>query len=236
MATVSGTSAINGGSLGIQSARDDESQIFRAAASIDWVANVYPEAIISGSERPDVENQIRQSPPGNDAGVPRVAPPDASGSAYSGWDISRQITQRVFLGPNLDPVVVSATIPSFYHPIDYPNNPVEGNDDDNVADEDDNPYAPGKGIVGQLISNDRPGLNLSDSTSASHMDPGVDGDRIKETRWFREFARIQIGNVWYRCSDYATWRYFVGLHRIDGKWQIDPNIAEVFDLMNTEIP
>jgi hypothetical protein len=38
---------------------------------------------------------------------------------------------------------------------------------------------------------------------------GSEGDKIEIKVQFREFARVQLGGTWYRCSDEKFWRLHI---------------------------
>jgi hypothetical protein len=147
--TVTGSSAIDGLTLGLHSQRYPTA--YRAAAGIDWIGTISPSEIITASERPAIERQERESPPGSevglDNGVANSENLDASGSGFSGWDVSRQVTTQTYRGPDLIPDASPG----------YPQTPAFGNDDNDVVDEDSNPYVAGKGAIGQIVSTDEPG-------------------------------------------------------------------------------
>jgi hypothetical protein len=215
---------------------------YLAHARIDWTATIEPAAIITDTNnRPEIEEQTRVAPPGTtmnplrDGGVASVFNRDMTGEGFSGWDMSRQRRQKVFIGN--PPSVPMAETPANHFPEEdrpipnYPSDEVEGNDDDSVgADEDSNPYdqgagTPGKGTRGTLRSTDKPRIIRMD-------DQGTDGDRYSLRNQFSEFVRVQLGNTWYRCSDFGLWRHHVNAKRVNGEWDKDPARPDEFDATN----
>ncbi|HEY3898259.1 MAG TPA: hypothetical protein VGM54_06585 [Chthoniobacter sp.] len=233
-AVITGNSIIDSTeTLGVQSHRDPAD--YSVHAGIDWIGTIYPPTIITGSERPAIEKQQRQNIPGAkvipkaDGGVPSTdtSNTDKSGRSFSGWDVSRRNASRSAIGANL------ANGPGWNYPI---NDPLYGNDDKGVKDEDDDPYHADIGTVGQIVSNDYPGTEFQDnwSSSPSSNNPPVDGDRYRAYRWFQEFARVQLGNTWFLCSDYKPWRFWFFLIRQNGQWQAEG--IPVFDTTDTALP
>lgn len=234
-AKTSGTSLIDGSPLGNNSGRLGES-IYQATVGIDFVGTIRPQAIILNTERPAMERQIREFAPGGLKlydGIAGGKNLDASGSDFSGWDVSRQVTTRAYKGPGL--TATSASDGEQFTWNDYPLNYRIGNDDKSVKpDEDSNPYAPGKGKVGELISTDAPKLRRHDNYDAVSKTPVSDGDRLRYQLWFREFARAQIGPAWYKVSDFQPWRFHFFLKRLNGAWQAEQ--PEIFDTSNDGLP
>ena len=191
---------------------------------IVWTAIINPKAIITDTDRPDLEGAP------NPAHLPLGT--NSSGDLLAGgvdakWDMSRQIRKRLFAGPPLQAV---ANPPPFENVPSYPTTAaawidVTGNDDAGTGDESNNPYAafadpnPDAGLfptsprlslshaVGEITSLDRP-------TRSLRVDP-VLGNKGEQRRWrlnFREFARVQLDGHWYRCSDWGVsgpWRFHI---------------------------
>ena len=219
------------------------------AARIEWTATIEPAAIITDPDRPAIEAQQRVAPPGSDRGVAGFPGPnnlDATGSGFSGWDMSRQRRQRVFKGnpdkvPPATPEPITETTPNDPEiedrPLAYPTNDVEGNDDTRgVQDEDSNPYErpgiPGQGTTGTLRSTDRPEVPFLDVHDHSGNVPGEEGDTYRLRNQFREFVRVQLGSTWYRCSDFGLWRHHVNAKRLQGRWNVEPGLPDRFDATN----
>ncbi len=226
------TSFIDGTPLGLHDGRHPTSYVRKAG--IDWTATIEPAEVITDADRPALEDQARQAPPGENNGVPGPGNLDTTGSGFSGWDISRQKRRKVFKGnpPGTPLAETTAADPDpFARPAGFPADDVEGNDDSDCgADEDSNPYdagagVPGKGTRGTLRSNDEPSTPFDDAT-------GADGDTFRKRIHFREFVRVQLDTTWYRCSDLGLWRFHMFAKRVAGKWDIEPAQVDLFDLTN----
>ena len=235
------TSSIDGTPLGIRGGRTAGQ--YESRAGIDWTARIQPAEIITDLDRPAIEDQRRVSPPGDDKGVADSANKDVTGSGFSGWDISRQKRRRVFKGnPSKTPPepITQATNADNY-PMDrpimtYPANGVEGNDDTSVcADEDSNPYddGPNLGTRGTLRSYDQTRLTLVDGTDHSGNAPGEDGDTYRRRFHCREFARVQLGTTWYRCSDFGLWRWHMNAMWHNGQWNAESGQPDELQLDNS---
>jgi hypothetical protein len=85
-----------------------------------------------------------------------------------------------------------------------------GNDDNNLFDEENDPYA--EGMLGQLKSWDSPRVGML------HAD-GKDGDTVEWRLHFQEFVRLEINGKWYVVSDHFPWRVHYLLKRVGGRWQ-----------------
>lgn len=136
------------------------------------------------------------------------------------WDVSRQVKVTI-KNPGLIPNLMQPGLPEFVYkdqpkaendPVQFPVNPVEGNDDAAWDDEDDNPYRArsGNGLdhaIAELSSADAPGavaLNIW----------GAAGRLFANIGDFREFARVELwdrhrttGTFWYRISDHVAWHF-----------------------------
>jgi hypothetical protein len=255
-----GTSSMTGRPLGLQGGRGVSQGFpgYFAAAGIDWTAIIYPALIITdNTRRPAIEEQPRVAPPSPpppgvnlNAGVADSGNLDVTGRGFSGWDMSRQRRQRVFIGnpfkvsPNGDllepieetkanhPVIEDRPMPN------YPADEVEGNDDATVgADEDSYPYDAGAGIPGQgtrgtLRSTDTPEVPLLDALDHTGITPGENGDTYRLRNHFREFVRVQLGTTWYRCSDFGLWRWHMNAQLLNGKWNLEPPLIDTLDATN----
>jgi len=224
--------------LGVDDFRDEfhpDGPRYEIEANTEFIGTITPLSIITALERPALEKQKRQVPPGNDSGVAFIPDnPDVSNAGFSGWDVSRQITRRVRLGPMLVPPGPGGHYDDIHMPLDYPGNPVEANDDRRVDDEDSNPYESVIAPIGQVGSLDTPTTAITDDLTSTGDVPATDGDRLEVNRWFREFARVQIGSHWFLVSEYQPWRFAIQLERVDGKWQSE--IPAVLELNNEELP
>jgi hypothetical protein len=233
---------------GLNPARPNE---YTSLANIDFTAAIQPAEIITDNmNRPAIENQRRVPPPGPNTLDRGVAGPllDATGRGFSGWDMSRQIRLKVFKGnpdkvppepvretTNNDPLVNDRPIPAY--PSDDPANPllkVVGNDDAGVTDEDPFPYdqgagTPGQGTRGTLRSFDHVSVAFEDGFDHTGTPPGENGDTYRRRVHFREFVRVQLGNTWYRCSDFGLWRWHMFAKRLSGKWGPEPGFQDLLD-------
>jgi len=120
-------------------------------------------------------------------------------------------------------------------PTDFPTNLAHGNDDRGCGDEDDNPYTAGDGgSLGTLRSYDAPGFSRWDDRDYFNALPGEDGDTLRIRQRFGEFARVQLGNVWYRCSDFGVWRFVCAMERQSQQWNTETGQIEAFDLSDPD--
>jgi hypothetical protein len=83
---------------------------------------------------------------------------------------------------------------------------VIGNDDPSNPDEDNNPYDEkfygeqvGPAVQGMIFGQDVPIRSMLNSY-------GAVGDEFEVRLHFREFARIELGGKWYRCSEEKMWK------------------------------
>jgi hypothetical protein len=107
----------------------------------------------------------------------------------------------------------SAEIPN----VNYPADDVTGNDDTDIADEDNYPYdAP----LAVLTSEDNPHEARPDGV-------GAPGNTFSVNYWFIEFARVQLGTTWYRISGDCPWRFYVRMEN----FQLDEPVVGI-DLNN----
>jgi hypothetical protein len=221
------TSSIGGVSLGLKTFSNAD--FYDRRAGIDWLATIQPPEIITDPLRPGLEDQRRVSPPGNDIGV-AGEPIGNSRSGFSGWDMSRQARIKVVSGNKNTSRQIKRDERV------YPPNDVQGNDDPiHASISDTNPYDKGIGVPrksksGTLRSHHRPGRSFEHAK-------GKDGDFFIKRLHFREFVRIQLGNKWYRCSDFGVWIYHVFASRKGGKWgptEGSPDIFDVIDLASDD--
>lgn len=237
------TSIIDGTPLGLHGGRYATG--YKPQAGIDWTATIAPATIITDADRPAIEGQTRVRPPGSaaagdrlDKGVASDANKDATGSGFSGWDISRQVRMKAMIGNPLASAGASFWARLGYAQESYAGDDVEGNDDGSVgADEDSNPYdegsgVPGKGAKGILRSNDEPGLGFPDGQTSSHTAPAANDDTARLHVHFREFVRVQIGSKWYRVSDWGEWRWHFNTKRVAGKWDAEAGQADILEKNN----
>jgi hypothetical protein len=148
-----------------------------------------------------------------DVGVANSAAGQLSGGADHKWDVSRQIRRKAVDVTNI-PATVAANTFFYTSFLNYPSNPLAGNDDQGTADEDNDPYAAGLVAIGQICADDTP------TRPIRHTDGDVD-DTFEVRNHFREFARVLLDTQWYAISGFSTWRlHFRGVKRseaTDGK-------------------
>jgi hypothetical protein len=104
----------------------------------------------------------------------------------------------------------------------FPTDPVEGNDDPDTLRER-HPFGAYSGIMEDA---DYPDLLLRNSTASSNQNA-----TIHSFAQFKQFARIQVGGRWFKCSaeDEGLSELTFKLKRGDGKWVND---GSKFDLGN----
>lgn len=149
-------------------------------------ATVQPASIITDKDRPDLSGPKTSDPPG----TTNVSGQQLSGGATLKWDMSRRIKIRA-----------TSQTPAFNPPVlldkddDFPSDPVVGNDDAGVGDENNNPYSNN----GVLASSDDPLRGFT-------LQGGNVGDTYRSQLWFQEFARLEIEGNWQIISDSLLWR------------------------------
>jgi hypothetical protein len=234
-ATLSGTPKFVN-ALGNVSARIGNNA-FDAGAGVRWTATIKPIDLVTG-DRPSLESQEQVPVIGDGGGVASQDAEDGSGAAFSGWDMTRSITVRVWKTNSLLQVpenpINSADIS--FQKKDYPTNHVQGNDDSRVDDEDNDPYVLGESPVGTVMSEDFTETLVPDDKRAIgqvHPSGPYNGDKVHLKYWYRDFVRLQIGRHWYRVSDHGMWRFHFFLERQDGHWE--RLYPEKFDATNEGI-
>ena len=169
----------------------------------DFTHTIAPASIITAVDHPDLTGSNVTNPPGGNhwTGEP------LSGGANKKWDNSRQMETKV-LNPESYPNSALPNGPFWSsQPINYPTDPVEGNDDRSTGDETNDPYA----NSGVLTGSDRPTMLLRNST-------GSDNDTFEVRLAFKEFTRLEIAGKWYNISDYYLWRFYAKFKRVGGVW------------------
>jgi hypothetical protein len=180
-------------------------------AEYSCTATIEPASIIADPDRPDLAGPKAGGPPGGN----NVAGEPLAGGATLKWDMSRRIARRM---------VVTATDPPLEldvrdQDINFPGDPVIGNDDSSTDDgENNDPYddSPARGVI---RSADRP-------TRPLRVQGGVLGDTYTNLTWFQEFARLEIGGIWYVISDPGPWRvefHFMKQPVTEALWGLDVN-------------
>src|SRR5690606_7353194 len=95
--------------------------------------------------------------------------------------------------------------------LNYPSNPLVGNDDTHPGDPEDNdPYtAPG---VGTITGTDFPTDGLSDSE-------GNDDDTVEIRLHCQEFLRIELNRNWFIASPNINWKIHFMWNKPGGNWE-----------------
>jgi len=162
-----------------------------------FIDAICPAAIITEADRPDLEGINMCDPPNVDAGETGVFNNGVSlaRGANRRWDSSRQIRNKV-INPNGILFINMPISVTLAHP-DYPLDETCGNDDKTTDDEDNNPYdQPYLGII----------LGVDETFVVLNHELGALGDTCEFRFHFREFVRLQLGNRWYRISDWFLWK------------------------------
>jgi len=159
----------------------------------------------SAQDIPDLNELKTVDPPGGT----QVWPPHAalSRGAKFCFDPSRQV--RV-VKKSSDPDVLSSLQAAGADISAYPTNPVEGNDDPTVVGEGF-PYGSSPTLMTDV---DEPRMEIPHAL-------GPNGATVLELAQFQEFARVQIGSMWYVCSDYHTEEVTFKIKKVADKWQDD---------------
>jgi hypothetical protein len=233
--------------LGFQSKALTTDGTYISEFHIEWTGKINPPAITAPSyqknvERPALEAQTRVNVPGDPNGVPdNASNKDFTQAGFSGWDMSRKITQRLYSSTNQNEPSLINSQDWMQKRIDYPTDDLEGNDDRiNAQDEDSNPYSEDAGQIGELMQVDGP-RRVFYGNELYGLPNTI---QVHSQWWFKEFARVQIGGKWYRCSNLEPWRCDVWVINVGGIWY--PKILdrdtpqmreyEFFELNNDGIP
>jgi hypothetical protein len=188
---------------------------------------ICPPSIITDTDRPDLSgNRPEGAPPPNvpagDTGVQNQGQ-SLAGGATKFWDSSRQI-RRHTINPNT--VVFAGYEEWFANYPNYPSDEVCGNDDRTVDDEDNDAYTdPHFGDVWGEDAPWRPAWHSYINSSAS-PNWGLEGDTFEVHMHMRSFARLLLGNKWYRISDWTLWRVhfkFIKKMEYEATWTKDFN-------------
>ena len=147
-----------------------------------------------------------------------------SGGAKLRWDVTRRVAYH-FLNPNLIPygkmtggygTIYQGEPQANITTIPFPSSSIIGNDDSSVGDEDNNPYA---SVIKPELSHNVGEITSLDSPNAALADAGgVNGYTFEEDDTFQEFARFEIGNVWYNVSDPVLWKLIMKITFQNGQW------------------
>jgi hypothetical protein len=149
------------------------------------------------------------------------------------WDATRRVRAKTLnANPGLYTRYQLAAVPGTLWnvqptgvdvPVDFPIDDRTGNDDTHSGDESTNPYAVSAEPdlshgTGEITSDDPTNMFIRDST-------GADGDTFEWRLQFGEFARVAIGDKWYRCSDFLNWKAHLKFKRVGGFWDDDGSIV-----------
>lgn len=205
-----------------------------------FVYTIQPAEIcdVGVAERPNLEGGAANPVPGYRNNNLHTTKPSngVADSADNKWDVSRQMQIRILNPNSISKTAQESTGSNWYAaqptandiPVPFPSNPVEGNDDPRMADEDTNPYQARQGgeldhDAKQLSSHDLPDFVVGQSWGAAAFRYGVEAN-------FREFCRLEIhdgarstGTFWFKISDDHAWHHY--LHAIyndpPAEWQDD---------------
>jgi len=106
--------------------------------------------------------------------------------------------------------------------LDFPEDPVEGNDDPLLFDEASNPYV--DFAIPNFPDLDHPLRGMTSRDKVKWVVPngvGIEGDKIQIDFSFREFCRLEINKIWYRTSDYIKWDVCIDFVRENETWTDD---------------
>jgi hypothetical protein len=206
---------------------------YRSSATRRFKYTIKPAEIcdLGETERPNLEGAKRFDPPGFPNPYILYSGQQAD-TAANKWDVSRKMKVTIrnpygIVRSKLEekyPAALCVNQPTTEGqnppddvPVNYPTDPVEGNDDPILPDgpdEDTNPYvASSSGDLshgnGELTSVDAPNLNVRRSwgTLEEHLALELN---------FKEFCRLEItdgarsaGTRWFRISDYHDWHFYL---------------------------
>jgi hypothetical protein len=163
---------------------------------------IEPATIITDSDRPNLSGANTTPPPGGNHPI-FTSQPLADG-ANKKWDVSRQMRLKVISTATI--ANGDFTDPPFVN-VSYPNDPVLGNDDGRVLNENNDPYA--NNAV--LTDADRPEYGIVDRAANN-------GDTYEARLHFIQFTRLEIEGTWTRISDDFLWRIHFKFLKTNGFW------------------
>ena len=139
-----------------------------------------------------------------------------SGGTPKHWDASRKVSGTLTLPADVPPQAILPPVPPAR--IDFVGEDLVGNDDSSVDDESNDPYGTTyvHGYVptvppGGLLSVDAPKIAVAHAA-------GTNSEKVSWVLDLKEFARLELGGVWYRVSDDTEWHIYLRLQRSAGKW------------------
>jgi len=193
---------------------------------INFTHNISPTTMFTKSDRPDLGGPRTVVPPNvgaNETGVANYGVNLATGATKL-WDSSRQLRNKCINPDEIDFSARLAIVKVTTH-LDYPLDETCGNDDSLPEDDEDgNPYNPGHPAT--MYDWDRPGMTLYHRTDPNHSNEGALGNTCEFRVHFREFVRLQLGDRWYRISDWYPWRIHLRFNKqneSESTWQKDFN-------------
>ncbi len=174
---------------------------------------ITPQEIITDDDKPDFikdpGDTISPVPDGNMRHI--ISDAFLSGGADSYWDASRQIRAKI-LNPRMYTKNEFPILPGKFFDgqpqashvvVDYPKADNIGNDDTHTGDEHNNPYVANPQFtgseVGKIVSHDTPNMSIFAQT-------GGLGDTLEYKLHYKEFLRLNIGDKWFRVSDFVEWK------------------------------
>jgi hypothetical protein len=183
-------------------------KIIKLRGQIDYKFTCQPSEMFDLSANvPNLASKNTVDPPG---GVhPWTQDPLKNGADIK-YDASRQFKVTTVCSVASYHNQLQATGPDV---LDFPQLATEGNDDPNTIGETP-PYRP-RGTKASMSESDHPFVELTHSK-------GIAGATFEEVVHFKEFARVQIGNSWYVCSDPLSSKLTLKAKHENGKW-IDNN-------------
>ncbi len=179
-----------------------------------------PEMFDLNADVPDLSSPWDVTPPGGNH--PWKGTPLAFGASIK-FDASRQF--RVTSNSN-DQATHAALQAGGPDVPNYPADSVEGNDDPSAIGEV-RPYDP-PGITAKMLDFDTPFIELPHSRGSATSQATV-----SQTAQFKQFARVELGSRWYKCSDDFLSELHFKAKRENAKWIND---GSKFSLGNTTFP
>lgn len=204
-----------------------------------FVFKIVPQEIITEIEVPKLDRAKRTDVPGVGKPFPTKPALGDADSARFKWDVSRQkevkiVNDALVPEADLDEIWPSAWVDgqpaALVTPINFPADPVEGNDDPApVFDEETNTYIEvPEGLlarnVGELSSIDLPKISFDADWGVGKAQ---NDDKLEIFLNYKEFSRVELWdgrrikeNTWFRISDHKKWHFALRL-----KFQANGNVG-----------